>query len=328
MHKFWESGVGQYIQRVGEIGGQAAAPGKSTYEELPSTGNAAVDFTADIIGTIMGFTVPGGVGRMGYEIVSPVSHAAMGRLLTTKAGERVLKTMASQKVIQELGPVPSPIKDMIGRVAARAVIGGLTSGITFSGRSLLMDALNLEGVPDAKKAQEIAENMAKDFGWGFMTGAILGGGRAIIKEAKPYMTSTSMVRQGYREIKDPATKKGLGIYWKEVKPKAGQPSVEFVVTKPTEATLQTRLDYLNKYAQTEWAQTSRGKEMVAQIQNTVDAYEIGKTGAYTVFPERQECRFPQNRQRDNLKRWKGCCAQGETGHKAAACKNRPFRRAY
>ena len=286
LRKFEKTKTGQYILRLGEVAGQIVAPGKSVYEEMPSTGNQALDFTADIIGTIMGFMVPGGVGRMGYEAVSPATNMLMGRLLTSKAGGRLLKTMASQKVLQELGPVPSPLKDIVGRVAARAVIGGLTSGINFSGHRLLLDALQLQGIPNAEKAQEVAKNLAKDFGWGFLTGAILGGGRAIIKEASPYFNKESMVRQGYREIKDPATKKGLDIYWKETRVQKGeQPVVEFVVVRPTEETLQARIDYLYKYSQTEWAQTPRGREMVARIRSTVDAYELGKTGAYAIIPE-------------------------------------------
>jgi len=286
LRAFERTKPGQYLLRMSEMAGQIAAPGKSVYEEMPSTGNEALDFTADIIGVITGYMVPGGIGRMGYEIVSPATNMVMGRLLTGKVGERVLRTMASQKVLQELGPVPSPLKDIVGRVAARAVIGGLTSGINFSGRRLLLDALQLQGIPDAKKIQEIAKNLTKDFGWGFLTGAVLGGGRAIIKEASPYFNKESMVRQGYREIKDPATKKGLDIYWRETRVQKGErPSIEFVVVKPTEETLQARIDYLYKYSQTEWAQTPRGREMIARIKDTVDAYEIGKTGAFAIIPE-------------------------------------------
>jgi len=328
MEKFERTPVGKFIVRVSEVGGQIAAPGKSILEDMPTTGNKVVDLTADIAGTIMGYMVPG-VGRTGYEAVSPVATSIMGRLATTRAGEKVLKYMAGPAVLQDLGPVPSTIKDVIGRVSARAIIGGLTTGITFAGHGKLLELFGAREVP-GKGTEELMRNLTesllKDFGWGVLTGGLLGAGRATIKEAGPYFDKNSMVRQGYREIKDPDTGKGLGIFWKEAKaepvdkydpaklrglkggaaikakaeeavakvrsikirPSKASPGtgrLEFIEVKATYDTLEARIDYLNKYSETEWVETPRGKQMVARITDSVKKHEIGNTGTYKIFSE-------------------------------------------
>jgi len=103
--------AGQFETRTMERAGEIMAPGGKPTEA--TTGNKVLDVIADLVGTGLGFTTPGGAGG-----------AVMG------AGEKALQGLLANKVApQILGKIPSKLVPLVERNAKVGLGGGLYGGL-------------------------------------------------------------------------------------------------------------------------------------------------------------------------------------------------------
>ncbi len=179
-----ETTLGKMEARAAERAAQVAV-GKQA--ELPTTGNKILDFAADMVGTMVGFSTPGGVGQMASGIGSGIATAVSPKVassvsaLASKLPPGIISvgTKALDKLPGIIKTAAPSLHDVI-----RAIAGGAAYGST----------------KEAKDFTETIKNAIEEATMFFLSEAIIGG---TYRVAKPHMNRAWLRAKGYREVGAP-----------------------------------------------------------------------------------------------------------------------------
>ncbi len=211
-----------FLNRVAQRSVDVVTGNFDSKEEKPSTKNIILDFAADLLGTIMGFSVPGGIGRMASDIggvaatyASPIARTALSKIPITK----IIPDISSKipNIIKTWAP---SVEDIIRSTTAGAILG--------AGK-------------EAKDTKEMVKNAIEEATMFLLAEAIIGGA---FRVAKPYMSKAWLRARGYREVGD-VYGYNTGIWQKGYG--TNNPRNDFIIEPLTSENSKARLGYLLRY---------------------------------------------------------------------------------